>query len=182
MEKGDICLLYIGSPYCAFAGYAEVGKEAGPFDTRKQNKCKRSLPHVSFLKVKSRANVLPPNNPNEQRGCGMPNGKQGKSKTWRSAEERTRLLAGYKASGQPLAEFCRERGLPQSTLCRWLGGKLANKTAHESCASVTESGFVKLLPSVKLATNAKRQEERVEQKLELQIGSAFRFLYIWSKQ
>jgi hypothetical protein len=38
MEKGDICLLYIGSPYCAFAGYAVVGKEAGPFGKRKQNK------------------------------------------------------------------------------------------------------------------------------------------------
>ena len=38
MEKGDICLLYIGSPYCAFAGYAVVGKKAGPFDKRKQNK------------------------------------------------------------------------------------------------------------------------------------------------
>ena len=58
MEKGDICLLYIGQPYCAFAGYAEVSKSAGPFSKRKQNKyldkvykrkCPSSPTHVFWI-------------------------------------------------------------------------------------------------------------------------------------
>jgi hypothetical protein len=38
MEKGDICLLYIGSPYCAFAGYAIAKGKPIAFGKIKQNK------------------------------------------------------------------------------------------------------------------------------------------------
>ena len=38
IQKGDICLLYIGSPYCSFAGYAVAGDVAGKFSKSKRDK------------------------------------------------------------------------------------------------------------------------------------------------
>lgn len=38
IEKGDICLLYIGSPYCTFAGYAIAKGKPIAFGKIKQNK------------------------------------------------------------------------------------------------------------------------------------------------
>jgi EVE domain len=38
MKKGDIVLLYIGSPYCAFAGSAVLGEKPLPFTKAEQNK------------------------------------------------------------------------------------------------------------------------------------------------
>jgi hypothetical protein len=38
MKAGDICLLYIGSPYCAFAGYAVLGESPRAFTKSEQIK------------------------------------------------------------------------------------------------------------------------------------------------
>ena len=38
----------------------------------------------------------------------------------RSAEERARVLARFERSGQPPRRFCRDNGLPLSTLRYWL--------------------------------------------------------------
>ena len=38
IRKGDICLLYIGSPYCVFAGYAIAKGKPDSFDKIKRNK------------------------------------------------------------------------------------------------------------------------------------------------
>jgi len=37
MVKGDVVLLYIGRPYCAFAGFAFVGAGARPLTKKEQN-------------------------------------------------------------------------------------------------------------------------------------------------
>ena len=38
MKKGDIVLLYVGRPYCAFAGYAVLGESPRLFTKSEQNK------------------------------------------------------------------------------------------------------------------------------------------------
>jgi hypothetical protein len=38
MRKGDIVLLYIGRPYCVFAGYAVISEEARPFNKEERTK------------------------------------------------------------------------------------------------------------------------------------------------
>jgi len=38
IEKGDICLLYIGRPYCAFAGYAIASGKPHVFSKNKRDK------------------------------------------------------------------------------------------------------------------------------------------------
>jgi hypothetical protein len=37
MVKGDVVLLYIDRPYCAFAGFAIVGEKARPLTKKEQN-------------------------------------------------------------------------------------------------------------------------------------------------
>lgn len=66
MKKGDIVLLYIGSPYCAFAGYAVLGSERPrPFTKAEQNKLldkvyrRKPKAGVKFSKAK-RFNVQVP--------------------------------------------------------------------------------------------------------------------------
>lgn len=38
IKKGDVCLLYIGSPYCCFAGYAIAAGKPDKFDKDKRDK------------------------------------------------------------------------------------------------------------------------------------------------
>jgi lambda repressor-like predicted transcriptional regulator len=60
----------------------------------------------------------------------------------RNAEERARLLARYKRSGQTQQRFCRENGLSLSTLQYWLHQHSGRSPA------IVENGFVQVPPPV----------------------------------
>lgn len=65
MVKGDVVLLYIGRPYCAFAGFAIVGEKARPLTKKEQNdlmakKYRRKLKAGIKLSHAKRFNVLVP--------------------------------------------------------------------------------------------------------------------------